>query len=81
MVTSELTIPPVGGKHQMEVNALHIWPRGEFMLIALPNPDGSFTCTLFFPFEGAISFDSLQTDAEITAFLCEDSISLTPFRC
>lgn len=77
----ELTIPPLGGKHQMEVNALHIWPRGEFMLIALPNPDGSFTCTLFFPFEGETSFNSLQSDAEIQRFFetyFADTIPLMP---
>jgi kynurenine 3-monooxygenase len=48
----ELTIPAgADGSFQMEKNALHIWPRKEYMLIALPNLDGSFTCTLFFPFE------------------------------
>jgi kynurenine 3-monooxygenase len=39
------------GNYQIEKNALHIWPRGRFMLIALPNEDGSFTCTLFMPYE------------------------------
>ena len=49
----ELTIPPApDGSWQMEKNALHIWPRKSFMMIALPNPDGSFTCTLFWEFEG-----------------------------
>src|SRR5712691_1679433 len=49
----ELTIPPgPNGSWQMEKNALHIWPRKSFMMIALPNPDGSFTCTLFWEFEG-----------------------------
>ena len=48
----ELTIPAnEDGTHQLEPNALHIWPRGNYMLIALPNMDGSFTCTLFFPYE------------------------------
>jgi kynurenine 3-monooxygenase len=56
----ELVIPPnPDGTHQIEVEALHIWPRGEFMMIALPNQDGSFTCTLFFPFEGEKSFEAL----------------------
>jgi kynurenine 3-monooxygenase len=56
----ELHIPPTAnGGFQMEKNALHIWPRGAYMLIALPNADGSFTCTLFFPNEGDIySLDS-----------------------
>ncbi|MGI9601732.1 MAG: FAD-dependent oxidoreductase [Acidimicrobiales bacterium] len=48
----ELTIPAAGdGGFRMEPEALHIWPRGSHMLIALPNPDGSFTCTLFWPHE------------------------------
>ena len=49
----ELQIPAGNaGTFKLEKNALHIWPRESFMLIALPNPDGSFTCTLFFPFDG-----------------------------
>jgi kynurenine 3-monooxygenase len=65
----ELHIPPgEGGKHLMEKNALHIWPRGNFMMIALPNMDGSFTVTLFAPMEGENSFGSLKTDADVTAF-------------
>lgn len=65
----ELSIHPnADGSHKMEKNALHIWPRGEFMLIALPNLDGSFTCTLFFPFEGKDSFASIQTEADLLAF-------------
>ncbi|MCB0575717.1 MAG: kynurenine 3-monooxygenase, partial [Saprospiraceae bacterium] len=49
----ELSIPPdANGRHRIDPSALHIWPRGNFMLIALPNADGSFTCTLFLPFEG-----------------------------
>ena len=65
----ELTIPArEGGVYQMEKNALHIWPRGNYMLIALPNTDGSFTCTLFFPFEGDPSFSSLQTKEAADAF-------------
>lgn len=65
----ELHIPPgPDGRHQLAPDALHIWPRGAFMLIALPNPDGSFTATLFLAYEGADSFAGLQTDAEIQAF-------------
>jgi kynurenine 3-monooxygenase len=65
----ELTIPPgANGQHQLEKHALHIWPRHNYMLIALPNPDGSFTCTLFFPFEGETSFASLTTPAQVQAF-------------
>lgn len=65
----ELTIPAgVEGQHQMEKNALHIWPRKDFMLIALPNPDGSFTCTLFMDHEGDLSFTSLNSEDKVTAF-------------
>lgn len=65
----ELHIPASkGGEFQMEKNALHIWPRESYMLIALPNPDGSFTLTLFFPFEGEPSFAQLKTEPEVTHF-------------
>lgn len=65
----ELTIPPAeDGGFRMEKNALHIWPRGNYMLIALPNTDGSFTCTLFFPFEGDPSFASLITAEKVKEF-------------
>jgi kynurenine 3-monooxygenase len=69
----EFHIPPgAGGAFRMEQHALHIWPRQSFMLIALPNPDGSFTCTLFFPLEGPQSFASLQSDADITSFFQQE---------
>jgi kynurenine 3-monooxygenase len=78
----ELSIPPTAdGKHRMEPSALHIWPRGNFMLIALPNADGSFTCTLFLPFEGAVSFENLRSDADILAFFQQyfpDALALIP---
>jgi kynurenine 3-monooxygenase len=62
----ELTIPAApGGVHRLEPNALHIWPRGSHMLIALPNPDGSFTCTLFWPLAGDVPFESLSTEAAV----------------
>ncbi|MFN4081229.1 MAG: FAD-dependent oxidoreductase [Saprospiraceae bacterium] len=65
----ELSIPPdASGRHRLDPHALHIWPRGNFMLIALPNADGSFTCTLFLPFEGDASFEKLHSDADILAF-------------
>jgi len=65
----ELNIPPTPeGKHRLDPHALHIWPRGHFMLIALPNVDGSFTCTLFLGYEGEESFANLQTDAEVIRF-------------
>ncbi|MEJ2514114.1 MAG: NAD(P)/FAD-dependent oxidoreductase [Gammaproteobacteria bacterium] len=57
----ELTMPPAeGGGYAMEPHALHIWPRGGYMLIALPNADGSFTVTLFMPYEGTPSFADLR---------------------
>jgi kynurenine 3-monooxygenase len=65
----ELTIPAgADGTFQMEKHALHIWPRGNYMLIALPNIDGSFTCTLFFPFDGDPSFATLDTPEKVTQF-------------
>lgn len=65
----ELEIPAdENGKHRLPINHLHIWPRKSFMLIALPNLDGSFTVTLFMAFEGKYSFENLQSDQEITQF-------------
>lgn len=65
----ELTIPPgPDGQCQLEPGALHIWPRGGFMLIALPNPGGDFTLTLFLPNAGPHSFSNLQTENDINAF-------------
>lgn len=65
----ELHIPAgANGSFKLEKNALHIWPRESFMMIALPNPDGSFTCTLFFPFEGNPSFKTLNSANAIQAF-------------
>ncbi|MGB1296338.1 MAG: FAD-dependent oxidoreductase, partial [Flavobacteriales bacterium] len=66
---------------KLEKNALHIWPRGEFMLIALPNMDGSFTCTLFLPYEGEESFNHLTSDASVLAFFKKyfpDTLELIP---
>ncbi|PKA99323.1 kynurenine 3-monooxygenase [Flavobacteriaceae bacterium MAR_2009_75] len=68
----ELSIPPnEDGTHKFDSNSFHIWPRGKFMLIAMPNLDGSFTCTLFLPFEGEVSFESLKTKEEAKAFFKE----------
>jgi kynurenine 3-monooxygenase len=65
----ELMIPAgPNGTHLLDENCLHIWPRGEFMMIALANLDGSFTCTLFFPMEGPISFASLETEQQVKDF-------------
>ncbi len=63
----ELSIPPTAeGDFAMDPNALHIWPRGTFMLIALPNPDKSFTCTLFLPFEGEkVCFEKINDKRDV----------------
>ncbi len=65
----ELSIPPnPDGSHKLDKHSFHIWPRGKFMLIAMPNIDGSFTCTLFMPFEGEISFENIKTKEEAKTF-------------
>ena len=78
----ELTIPAGSdGQFLLEKNALHIWPRKSYMLIALPNLDGSFTCTLFFPMTGEPSFESLTTGEAVLAFFGEqfpDALDLMP---
>jgi len=78
----ELHIPPgKAGEFLMEKNALHIWPRERYMMIALPNPDGSFTCTLFFPFEGDTSFSRLSTNEDVSKFFNRefpDAVPLMP---
>jgi len=78
----ELTIPAGhGGKHVMETNALHIWPRGNYMLIALPNVDGTFACIVFLPFEGADSFEQLHTREAVHEFFrtrFPDAVSMMP---
>ncbi len=68
----ELAIPALpDGSFRLEPNALHIWPRGEFMLIALPNPGGDFTLTLFLPNEGETSFASLHSESAAAEFMDE----------
>lgn len=77
----ELEIPAIAGKHAMEPEALHIWPRGGYMLIALPNLDGSFTVTLFLPKTGEPSFKSLSDAGAMEQFFQEqfsDAVSLMP---
>ena len=78
----ELLIP-VGenNTHLLDKNALHIWPRGEFMLIALANLDGSFTCTLFAPKKGENSFEGLNAKEEVEQYFTRvfpDFIYLVP---
>jgi kynurenine 3-monooxygenase len=78
----ELNIPAnPDGSHKLDKNSFHIWPRGEYMLIALPNLDGSFTCTLFMPFEGENSFASLEDRRDVALFFEKnfpDSIEVIP---
>ena len=77
----ELTIPARDGDFALDPDALHIWPRGASMMIALPNPDGSFTCTLFWPKSGDDGFDELETEAEILAHFSTvypDAVPLMP---
>ena len=65
----ELTIPAnADGSHKLDANSFHIWPRGRYMFIAMPNIDGSFTCTLFMPFEGDPSFESIKTKEQAKIF-------------
>jgi kynurenine 3-monooxygenase len=65
----ELTIPANSdGSHKLDKHSFHIWPRGKFMFIAMPNLDGSFTCTLFMPFEGEVSFENIRTKKEAVHF-------------
>jgi kynurenine 3-monooxygenase len=78
----ELEIPAdKNGKHIMRHDVLHIWPREEFMMIALPNIDGSFTCTLFLAFEGKESFAQLKDETSVADFFHRnfpDAIQLMP---
>lgn len=78
----ELVIPAKeAGVFAMDENSFHIWPRKDFMLIALPNMDGSFTCTLFMPYKGVISFESIKTQEEVTSFFkthFPDALQLMP---
>jgi kynurenine 3-monooxygenase len=65
----ELAMPPAAdGEFALEPNALHIWPRTSYMMIALPNQDRTFTCTLFWPFEGRVSFDAIESGEEAVGF-------------
>ena len=78
----ELNITPTSdGDFAMDPDSLHIWPRGNFMMIALPNPDKSFTCTLFMPYDGDVGFDQINSDQEILDFMntyFADAVPLMP---
>jgi kynurenine 3-monooxygenase len=78
----ELYIPPgAGGAPRLERHALHIWPRGGFMMMAMANLDGSFTVTLYLAFEGPESFHWLRTSEDVSRFFMHafpDAISMLP---
>jgi kynurenine 3-monooxygenase len=78
----ELTIPAgPGGAWRLDPTALHIWPRGRFMMIALPNQDRTFTCTLFLPREGEVSFAALPDARSLHRFFAQhfpDALPLMP---
>ena len=78
----ELNITPTSdGDFAMDPDSLHIWPLGNFMMIALPNPDKSFTCTLFMPYDGDVGFDQINSDQEILDFMntyFADAVPLMP---
>ncbi len=76
-----LMLPSDDGDYRIAENGLHIWPRGQFMFMALPNPGGSFTCTLFAPFEGEDSFERIQSDEDVLNFYKKhfpDSLDMLP---
>lgn len=78
----ELVIPPhEDGSHRIKKDALHIWPRGDYMLIGIPNIDGSFTGTLFFPYKGDPSFETLQSEDDVLTFFNDvfpDAVEIMP---
>ncbi|MBL7812545.1 MAG: FAD-dependent monooxygenase [Bacteroidetes bacterium] len=75
----ELEITPdENGDFRLNKNCLHIWPRSSYMMIALPNPGGNFTCTLFMPWEGELSFENLKTPGDVNAFFQRDFADAMP---
>ena len=76
----EMTLPALAGSHALEPDVLHIWPRGGFMLIGLPNPDGTFTLTLFLPRTGEPSFAALSDDLALRAFFSAQFPDLEPYH-
>ncbi|MUV14972.1 FAD-dependent monooxygenase [Lysobacter sp. HX-5-24] len=75
----ELEIPPApDGGFRIEANALHIWPRGHYMCIALPNDERTFTVTLFLPLSGDPSFETVRTGADARAFFERDFSDAVP---
>ncbi len=75
----ELVIPAsADGSHLIKNGVFHIWPRGNYMLIGIPNLDGSFTCTLFLPYAGEKSFETLKTKDDVDNFFNETFPDATP---
>jgi kynurenine 3-monooxygenase len=74
-------VPDSNGNFQMDVNSLHIWPRSSFMMIALPNPGGNFTCTLFMPYDGEVSLSNLQTKEQVSQFGNDALLSVGEKQC
>ena len=74
----ELTIPAQAGRHVLDATSLHVWPRGGFMLIALPNTDGSFTATLFLARTGENSFAALKDPAAVSEFFNREFADAVP---
>jgi kynurenine 3-monooxygenase len=76
----ELRVPPeADGKWTLEKNAIHIWPRGNYMLIGFPNLDGSFTCSLHIPLEGPLSFASIKTKDALLDFFRSSFPDVVPY--
>lgn len=76
-----VSLPGAEGRFRMKKGALHIWPRRSYMMIALPNADGSFTCTLFAPFDGPDGLRTVRTPAEVRAYFDQrfpDAVPLMP---
>ena len=76
----ELLLPEEKGEYALDSSHLHIWPRGQFMLIALPNLDKTFTCTLFLPFNGEKSFDSVNNLEKAENFFLEQFPDLKEYK-
>jgi kynurenine 3-monooxygenase len=73
----ELNIPPETSS-VLEKNALHIWPRGEYMMIALPNPEGDFTATIFMSHEGKMAFENIKTNEDVIQFFSQSFPDVLP---
>lgn len=73
----ELNIPPETSSI-LDKNALHIWPRGEYMMIALPNPEGDFTATIFMSHEGKIAFENIKTEKDLIDFFEQSFPNVLP---